>query len=42
MMLIHWVLGALFAGSGVWNYLELGTMLPRRYVVQQPGKKNSW
>ncbi|CEJ02903.1 hypothetical protein RMCBS344292_16895 [Rhizopus microsporus] len=29
MMLILWVVGALFAATGVWNYLELGTMLPR-------------
>ncbi|KAI8876337.1 amino acid transporter, partial [Backusella circina FSU 941] len=29
MMLILWVVGAIFAGTGVWNYLELGTMLPR-------------
>ncbi|KAI8329369.1 hypothetical protein EDC96DRAFT_529450 [Choanephora cucurbitarum] len=30
MMLILWVVGAIFAGAGVWCYLELGTMLPRR------------
>jgi amino acid transporter len=30
MMLILWIVGAIFAGAGVWNYLELGTMLPRR------------
>ncbi|RCI04183.1 hypothetical protein CU098_009180 [Rhizopus stolonifer] len=29
MMLIFWVIGAVFAGTGVWSYLELGTMLPR-------------
>jgi hypothetical protein len=32
-MLILWVIGAIFAGAGVWNYLELGTMLPRRYTL---------
>lgn len=26
-MLILWVVGAVFAGTGVWNYLELGTMV---------------
>ncbi|KAG1449738.1 hypothetical protein G6F56_008556 [Rhizopus delemar] len=26
MMLIFWVIGAVFAGTGVWSYLELGTM----------------
>lgn len=30
IMLILWVIGAIFAGTGVWCYLELGTMLPRR------------
>ncbi|KAG2204128.1 hypothetical protein INT47_011611 [Mucor saturninus] len=29
MMLILWVVGAVFAGTGVWCYLELGTMLPK-------------
>ncbi|GAB5593482.1 hypothetical protein Unana1_08382, partial [Umbelopsis nana] len=29
MMLILWVVGAIFAATGVWSYLELGTMLPR-------------
>lgn len=29
MMLVLWVIGAIFAGAGVWNYLELGTMLPK-------------
>ncbi|CAO3695368.1 unnamed protein product [Umbelopsis ramanniana] len=29
MMLVLWVIGAIFAGTGVWSYLELGTMLPR-------------
>ncbi|CAM0142204.1 unnamed protein product [Umbelopsis sp. WA50703] len=29
MMLILWLVGAIFAGTGVWSYLELGTMLPR-------------
>ncbi|CAO3632484.1 unnamed protein product [Mucor fragilis] len=29
MMLILWVVGAIFAATGVWNYLELGSMLPR-------------
>ncbi|KAI8336500.1 amino acid permease-domain-containing protein [Blakeslea trispora] len=34
MMLILWVIGAIFAGAGVWCYLELGTMLPRRLAVE--------
>ncbi|KAL9555287.1 hypothetical protein MBANPS3_002440 [Mucor bainieri] len=29
MMLVLWVLGAIFAAAGVWNYLELGAMLPK-------------
>ncbi|KAG1468998.1 hypothetical protein G6F56_003518 [Rhizopus delemar] len=29
MMMILWFIGAVFAATGVWNYLELGTMLPR-------------
>ncbi|ORX90131.1 amino acid transporter [Basidiobolus meristosporus CBS 931.73] len=29
MMLILWIIGAIFAACGVWSYLELGTMLPR-------------
>ncbi|KAG2185622.1 hypothetical protein INT44_002415, partial [Umbelopsis vinacea] len=29
MMLVLWVVGAIFASTGVWSYLELGTMLPR-------------
>ncbi|RCI02606.1 hypothetical protein CU098_011661 [Rhizopus stolonifer] len=28
-MMILWFIGAVFAATGVWNYLELGTMLPR-------------
>lgn len=35
MMLIFWVIGAVFAGTGVWSYLELGTMVRRKK------KKNS-
>lgn len=27
MMLILWIIGAVFAGTGVWSYLELGTMV---------------
>jgi amino acid transporter len=27
MMLVLWVIGAIFAGTGVWSYLELGTMV---------------
>ncbi|KAG1423049.1 hypothetical protein G6F58_003001 [Rhizopus delemar] len=29
MMLILWLVGATFAATGVWSYIELGTMLPR-------------
>ncbi|CAO3677222.1 unnamed protein product [Rhizopus stolonifer] len=35
MMIILWLVGAVFASTGVWNYLELGTMIPRSGAEQE-------
>ncbi|KAI8328075.1 amino acid/polyamine transporter I [Blakeslea trispora] len=35
MMLVLWTVGAVFAGTGMWSYLELGTMLPKSGGTQE-------
>ncbi|OBZ83892.1 High-affinity methionine permease [Choanephora cucurbitarum] len=35
MMLVLWIVGAIFAGTGMWSYLELGTMLPKSGGTQE-------
>jgi amino acid transporter len=32
MMLILWLVGATFAATGVWSYIELGTMVNIRSI----------
>ncbi|ORE16121.1 amino acid transporter [Rhizopus microsporus] len=42
MMLILWVVGALFAATGVWNYLELGTMVTKELMPLSLGLYRIW